>query len=181
MHLRSSVTTAALAAAVFVPALGAQSIAERYRNDANRIIDAALKDSTAWNRLAEMTEKFGNRLSGTPALERTIDWVIAKMKEDGLENVRGERVMVPAWVRGAESAQLLLPREQNLPMLGLGGSIATPPGGVTADVLVVNSFSDLTAKGAQAAGKIVDTGRWHMRAARRGRRRAASCRATPSA
>jgi carboxypeptidase Q len=155
MHLRSSVTTAALAAAVFAPALGAQSIAQRYRNDANRIIDAALKDSTAWNRLAEMTEKFGNRLSGTPALERTIDWVIAKMKEDGLENVRGERVMVPAWVRGAESAQLLVPREQNLPMLGLGGSVATPPGGVTADVLVVNSFSDLTAKGAQAAGKIV--------------------------
>jgi carboxypeptidase Q len=155
MHLRSSVTTAALAAAVFVPALGAQSIADRYRSDANRIIDAALKDSTAWNRLAEMTENFGNRLSGTPALERTIDWVIAKMKEDGLENVRGERVMVPHWVRGAESAQLVLPREQNLPLLGLGGSVATPPGGITADVLVVSSFSDLTAKAALAAGKIV--------------------------
>jgi carboxypeptidase Q len=63
--------------------------------------------------------------------------------------------MVPVWVRGAESAQLVSPRAQNLPMLGLGGSIATPPGGITADVMVVGSFSDLTAKAAQAAGKIV--------------------------
>jgi carboxypeptidase Q len=155
MHVRLSFTAAVLAAIAFARPLDAQSIADRYRNDANRIIDAALKDSTAWNRLAEMTEKFGNRLSGTPALERTIDWIIAKMKEDGLQNVRGERVMVPVWVRGAESAQLVLPREQNLPMLGLGGSIATPPGGITADVLVVSSFSDLTAKAAQASGKIV--------------------------
>lgn len=154
MFLRSSAIVA-ITSAAFVQPVAAQSIADRYRGDANRIIDAALKDSTAWNRLAEMTEKFGNRLSGTPALEQTIDWVIAKMKEDGLQNVRGEPVMVPVWVRGAESAQLVSPRAQNLPMLGLGGSIATPPGGITADVMVVGSFSDLTAKAAQAAGKIV--------------------------
>ena len=155
MLLRSSVTAAALATAVCSLPLAAQSIADRYRDDANRIIDAAVKDSTAWNRLAEMTEKFGNRLSGTPALEQTIDWVIAKMKEDGLQNVRGEPVKVPVWVRGAESAQMVSPRAQNLPMLGLGGSIATPPGGITADVIVVSSFSDLETKGAQANGKIV--------------------------
>ena len=157
MRLRSFATTAALA--VFALAVArptsAQSVADRYRADANRIIDAALRDSTAWNRLAEMTEKFGNRLSGTPALEQTIDWVIAKMKEDGLQNVRGERVMVPVWVRGAESAQMVSPRAQYMPILGLGGSIATPPGGITADVLVVSSFSELTAKASQAAGKIV--------------------------
>ena len=154
MPLRSFVSTALLALA-FVAPLSAQSVADRYRADANRIIDAALKDSTAWNRLAEMTETYGNRLSGSASLERAIDWVIAKMKEDGLQNVRGERVMVPVWVRGAESAQLVSPRAQNLPMLGLGGSIATPPAGITADVIVVSSFSDLTAKAAQARGKIV--------------------------
>jgi carboxypeptidase Q len=154
MRLRSSVATTLLAV-VLAPSLRAQSIADRYRTDANRIIDAALKDSTAWNRLAEMTEKFGNRLSGTPALERTIDWVLAKMKEDGLQNAHTERAMVPVWVRGVESARLVSPREQNQPMLGLGGSIATPPGGITGDVLVVSSFSDLTAKASRAAGKIV--------------------------
>jgi carboxypeptidase Q len=154
MRLASSALTAILSAALVHPVY-AQSIADRYRADANRIIDAALADSTAWNRLAEMTETYGNRISGSQSLEKAIDWVIAKMKEDGLQNVRGEPVMVPHWVRGAESAQLVLPREQNLPMLGLGGSIATPPGGITADVIVVTSFSDLTSKAAQARGKIV--------------------------
>ena len=154
MRFRSFATPIALILAAAQSA-SAQSIADRYRADANRIIDAALTDSTAWNRLAEMTETYGNRLSGSQSLEKAIDWVIAKMKEDGLQNVRGEPVMVPHWVRGAESAQLVLPRAQNLPMLGLGGSIATPPAGITADVIVVSSFSDLTAKAAQARGKIV--------------------------
>jgi len=144
-----------LAAILMAGRLPAQSIADRYRPDANRIIDAAMNDSTAWTRVAELSERFGSRLSGTPALEQAIDWVLATMKADGLQNVRGERVMVPVWVRGAESAQLVSPRAQNLPMLGLGGSIATPAGGITADVIVVNSFSDLTAKAAQARGKIV--------------------------
>ena len=154
MRIRTSALALLIAVGLTTP-LGAQSITDRYRADADRIIDAALKDSTAWNRLAEMTERFGNRLSGTAALEQTIDWVIARMKEDGLQNVRGEPAMVPVWVRGEESAQMVRPRVQNLPMLGLGGSIATPPGGITADVLVVGSFSDLTAKAAQASGKIV--------------------------
>ena len=154
MRFRRSALALLIAVGLTTP-LGAQSITDRYRADADRIIDAALKDSTAWNRLAEMTERFGNRLSGTAALEQTIDWVIARMKEDGLQNVRGEPAMVPVWVRGEESAQMVRPRVQNLPMLGLGGSIATPPGGITADVLVVGSFSDLTAKAAQASGKIV--------------------------
>ena len=146
---------ASAALALAATSLSAQPVADRYRADANRIIDAALSDSVAWNRLAEMTETYGARFSGSPALERAIDWMLAKMKEDGLQNVRGEPVMVPAWVRGSESAQLLLPRPTNLPMLGLGGSIATPPGGITADVIVVSSFSDLTSKAARAAGKIV--------------------------
>jgi len=154
MRFRTSALALLIAVGLTTP-LGAQSITDRYRADADRIIDAALMDSTAWNRLAEMTERFGNRLSGTAALEQTIDWVIARMKEDGLQNVRGEPAMVPVWVRGEESAQMVRPRVQNLPMLGLGGSIATPPGGITADVLVVGSFSDLTAKAAQASGKIV--------------------------
>jgi carboxypeptidase Q len=77
------------------------------------------------------------------------------MKEDGLQNVRGEEVMVPRWIRGAESAELVSPRRQTLPMLGLGGSIATPLAGIEAPVLVVTSFDDLRARGAEAKGKIV--------------------------
>jgi carboxypeptidase Q len=130
-------------------------IAQRYRAVADRLIQAATADSAAWQRIAELTERFGNRFSGTPSLERAIDWVAAEMKKDGLQNVRGEPVMVPRWVRGAESAELIEPRRQALPMLGLGGSIATPAQGISAEVLVVVSWDDLKAKSAQAQGKIV--------------------------
>ncbi len=126
-----------------------------YRDAASRIIAAALADSAAWHRLAELTDTFGPRFSGTQALEDALDWVLAEMKKDGLENVRGEPVMVPRWVRGEESAELVLPRPAKLAMLGLGGSIATPPEGIEADVLVVGSFDELEARKAEAAGKIV--------------------------
>jgi len=130
-------------------------IPQRYRETADRLIQAATTDSAAWLRIAELTERFGPRFSGTPNLERAIDWVIAEMKKDGLQNVRGEPAMVPRWVRGSESAELVEPRRQALPMLGLGGSIGTPAQGITAEVLVVASWDDLRAKNAQAQGKIV--------------------------
>jgi carboxypeptidase Q len=105
--------------------------------------------------VAELGDRFGPRFSGTENLERAIDWIMAEMAEDGLENIRGEPVMVPRWVRGEESAELLSPRWARLPMLGLGGSIATPAGGIIADVLVVGSFEELTARAAEARGRIV--------------------------
>lgn len=146
---------AALALPSLLPAQQARSIADAYRADADRLIAAAMKDSAAWNRLAELTDTFGHRLSGSASLERALDWMLAGMRKDGLDNVRGEPVMVPHWVRGAESATLVAPRAQKLAMLGLGGSIGTPAAGITAPVLVVRSFDDLTARAAEAKGKIV--------------------------
>lgn len=133
----------------------AQSIADQYRATTQRIAAAALADSAAWNRIAELTEKFGHRFSGSESLEQAIDWIIAQMKADGLENVRGEPVMVPRWIRGEESAEMVAPRVQKLPMLGLGGSVATPPEGITADVMVVTSYDDLARRAAEAKGKLV--------------------------
>jgi len=145
-----------LALLVAVPRIvPAQAVADQYRATAARIIARATQDSAAWNRLATLTETFGSRFSGSEPLERAIDWVLAEMKRDGLDNVRGEPAMVPHWVRGAESAELVEPRRQPLPMLGLGGSIATPPGGITADVMVVTSYDDLKARAAEAKGKMV--------------------------
>lgn len=149
---RSAAT--ALIVLLVAPALTAQNPAA-YRAAADRIIDAALKDSAAWNRIAELTDTFGHRLSGSDALEKAIDWTLARMREDGLENVRGEPVMVPQWVRGAESVELITPRRKSMTMLGLGGSVATPAGGITAPVLVVTSFDELTTRAADAKGKIV--------------------------
>ena len=126
-----------------------------YQAAADRLIDAALADSAAYRRLAELVDRFGHRLSGSSSLERAIDWMLLEMQRDGLDNVRGERVMVPHWVRGGESAELVEPRAARLPMLGLGGSIGTPAEGITAPVLVVSSFDELQSRAAEAKGKIV--------------------------
>jgi carboxypeptidase Q len=139
------------------PPLQAQEpdIGTSYREVADKIIDAALADSFAYERLAELVDRFGHRFSGSESLERALDWILAEMERDGLENVRGEPVMVPRWIRGEESAELIEPRPRNLPMLSLGGSVATPPGGITAEVLVVTSYDDLAARADEARGKIV--------------------------
>ncbi len=131
------------------------SAMQPYRAAADSLIRAALADTTAYRRLAYLTDTFGPRLSGSANLERAIDWTLAEMRRDGLENVRGEPVLVPHWVRGSESVEMLAPRRAMLPMLGLGGSIATPPEGVEAEVLVVNSFEELERRAAEARGRIV--------------------------
>lgn len=152
LMLVASATTLAFPLAAQQP----DEIAARYGAVANRIIAAAQADSAgAWKRIAELTDRFGHRLSGSAALEQAIDWTLATMQEDGLENVRGEPAMVPHWVRGEESLELLLPRRQRLPMLGLGGSIGTPKKGITAEVMVVGSFEELEQRAAEARGKIV--------------------------
>lgn len=133
----------------------AGSWVEPYRPLGDSLIAAATRDSAAYLRLARLVDTFGPRLSGSASLEAAIDWILAEMKRDGLENVRGERVMVPHWVRGAESATLIEPRRMRLPLLGLGGSVATPAKGITAPVLVVTSFDDLRSRAAEARGKIV--------------------------
>ena len=131
------------------------AIVAEYRVDADRLIDAALADSSTYDRIAYLGDTFGPRLSGSQNLEDAIDWILEEMKRDGLENVRGEEVMVPHWVRGKESLELVSPRQYPMAMLGLGGSIATPPEGITADVLVVESFEDLIRRRDEAQGKIV--------------------------
>jgi carboxypeptidase Q len=126
-----------------------------YRETAARLIKASTADDFAWQRLAEMTDTFGPRLSGSENLARAIRWSAEEMKEDGLENVRTERVMVPNWVRGHERAEIVHPQQSSLEILGLGGTVGTPPGGVEGDILVVTSFDELRSRGADARGRIV--------------------------
>ena len=128
---------------------------EPYRSIAQRLITESQATDFAWRRLAELTDTFGHRLSGSEPLERAIDWAVTAMKTDGLENVRKEPVLVPKWVRGRESLELLEPIAQALPMLGLGNSVGTPPAGVEGEVVIVRDFDDLTARGAAVKGKIV--------------------------
>jgi carboxypeptidase Q len=128
---------------------------DSYRAAAARIIGAALTSDRAYSRLAHLTDHIGHRLSGSKNLERAIEWAIAEMKRDGLDNVRPEKVMVPHWVRGEESLEMLTPASQKLTMLGLGNSIGTPAQGITAEVVVVRNFEELDRLGEGVRGKIV--------------------------
>lgn len=156
LHIRlAAIVSFALLTATTAAAQTGTPIADAYRTRADRIIGAAFGDSAAWSRLATLTDTFGHRLSGSQSLEKAIDWILAEMKRDGLENVRGEPVMVPKWVRGEESAMLVSPRAMPLHMVGLGGSVGTHRKGITAPVMVVTSFDELTRRSAEAKDKIV--------------------------
>lgn len=134
----------------------AQPIAEQYRATADRLIDAALADTEGYERLTHLCDRIGHRLSGSAGLERAIAWSAEQMKAAGLSNVRVLPVKVPHWVRGAESARMLAPLDRPLHMLGLGMSVGTPPGGLTADVVAVSTFDELAKLGREKVqGRIV--------------------------
>ena len=136
-------------------AADSEPLAKRYRSSADRIITAALADNEAYDRLEYLCLSIGHRLSGSDSLERAIDWAVETMRQDGQSNARREKVMVPHWVRGNESATMLEPRVAPLHMLGLGGSVGTSSEGVTAPVLVVADEDGLDEVADQVRGKIV--------------------------
>ncbi|MBT8488721.1 MAG: M20/M25/M40 family metallo-hydrolase [Gemmatimonadetes bacterium] len=145
----------ALALGVAATSVQAQSVADEYRDVAERLIQAATDNHFAYERLTELVDRFGPRVSGSAALERAIDWMLVEMEADGLDNPRGDPVLVPHWVRGQESLEMILPWPREMPMLGLGGSVATPDGGIRAEVLVVESFAELAERADEAHGRIV--------------------------
>lgn len=126
-----------------------------YRPIAQRLITEAQSNDFTWRRLAEVTDTYGPRLSGSDNLEQAIDWAVDTMKKDGFENVHKEPVMVPKWVRGDESLELMAPVRQKLPLLGLGNSVGTPQGGYESEVIVVKNFEEMEKRAAEIKGKIV--------------------------
>src|SRR5580693_9049377 len=134
----------------------AQDLTEKYRPVAERLINAALADNEGYQRLTYLCYRIGNRLSGSASLQRAIEWSAQQMKAAGLTNVQMIPTKVPHWVRGAESARMVAPLDKPLHMLGLGMSVGTVAGGITADVVSVETFDDLTRLGRdKIQGKIV--------------------------
>jgi Zn-dependent M28 family amino/carboxypeptidase len=125
-----------------------------------RIRERALASDWAYQRLADLTDKVGPRLSGSPQAEAAVDQVAQALRQAGF-TVTLQPVRVPHWVRGLEQASIVdYPQRptgvtQTLRLTTLGGSVATPEQGLTAPVLVVKSFAELSARGAEAKGCIV--------------------------
>jgi hypothetical protein len=149
-------TIALVPGVLFTLSLAAQGLPDKYRDAANRLIDAAMADNGGMEKLTYLCDRIGARLSGSPELNQAVAWAAEQMKKDGLENVSTPPVKVPHWVRGAESASIVGPVLRQLTILGLGGSIATPKEGINAEVVSVANFDELEHKGrAGIEGKIV--------------------------
>lgn len=126
-----------------------------------QVRDAALTSDYAWRQLAHLTENIGPRPSGSPQAKAASEYVADELRKLGLE-VHLEEASVSHWIRGEEHAELVeFPGQasqtsQKIVLATLSGSSATPPSGITADVIVVHSFDELTALGRdRVAGKIV--------------------------
>jgi hypothetical protein len=136
-------------------------LAAKYKGDADKILAAAMADDEGYGHLAYLTDHIGKRLSGTPQLNTAITWGAELMKQAGLQNVQIQPVMVPHWVRGSESATITYKGEAGtitkpLHMLGLGMSVATPKGGITAPAVFVHDFAELDKlPDSEVKGKIV--------------------------
>jgi len=123
---------------------------------ASKLASRTLLSEKAYCNLASLCDDVGNRLSGSENYNRAVVWALKTMKDAGLQNVHTEKVMVPRWVRNRESAHLISPCNHELSMLGLGMSVPTPKGGITADVLVVSSLDELASmKDEEVKGRIV--------------------------
>ncbi len=129
-----------------------------YEAVANRVISEGLLHCSAWPYLADLTGNIGPRLSGSPHAAQAVEWGRKMMERLGFQNVHLESVMVPHWVRGkVEEASVLRSSGKTVPLkiCALGGSIATPKRGITAEVVEVKSFAELRALRGGAKGKIV--------------------------
>ncbi|MGB6192774.1 MAG: M20/M25/M40 family metallo-hydrolase, partial [Terracidiphilus sp.] len=126
-----------------------------------KLRDAAMKDPYALNQLRHLTDNIGPRLSGSPQAQQAVEYVAGEMRALGAE-VTLEKAMVPHWVRGAETAELTAWQgqtpgtTQKIVLTALGSSVATPPEGITAPVVVVDDWQQLKALPAGAVkGKIL--------------------------
>ncbi|MGB5942349.1 MAG: M20/M25/M40 family metallo-hydrolase [Leeuwenhoekiella sp.] len=121
--------------------------------------DLSLLDGQSYNWLDELSNDIGSRLSGSPGAEKAVQWVKNELEEIGLDSVWLQPVMVPKWVRGEKETAYMLSdagMKQQMPICALGGSVATPASGITAEVIEVQGLDDLANYGeAQIKGKIV--------------------------
>jgi carboxypeptidase Q len=119
------------------------------------LVDAALADSYAYEKLAELCDEIGPRLVGSAGMDRAIEWSVRTMKEAGFDSVWTEEVVIPHWTRGKEWARVTAPMTFDLDMIGLGLSDGTGPEGIEAEVMVVGGYEELSIRSGEVAGKIV--------------------------
>jgi hypothetical protein len=105
--------------------------------------DRTLASSEALETVRSLTDEAGPRLSGSPGDALAVAWGLRALEKAGFSNVHAEKVTVPHWERGAESAAIVSPTPHALAIAALGGSVATPAGGLSAEVVEAESLEAL--------------------------------------
>ena len=134
---------------------------EKTLADLKRLQSEALESDYAYKQVAYLCDNIGPRLTGSPQAQRAVEYVSGEMRRLGLV-VQLEELKVPHWVRGLETGALVqypgraAGTSQKIILTALGGSVATPPGGLNAEVVVVNNFDELKSlPPGKVTGKIV--------------------------
>ena len=123
------------------------------------IYDASLLNGKSYEWLNHLSNQIGGRLSGSYNAEKAVKYTKEQLEQLGLDRVWLQPVMVPKWVRGAKEyayVETAPGKSTMMPICALGGSVATPTGGLKAELIEVQSFDELDALGtSKIAGKIV--------------------------
>lgn len=122
-----------------------------------QIYKSALTESHCYSWLDDLSNKVGQRLSGSKGAEQGVLYTKKQMETLGLDRVYLQEVMVPKWVRGEkEIAHIQLGKKKiSFPICALGLSVATPKTGLSANVIEVQSLEELKTLGDKVKGKIV--------------------------
>ena len=147
-------TLLGLAFLATVQLFAGDELSKRFAADASRMLSWTRDDKGCYNLIADFTDHYPRRISGSENLEKGLDWLIDKMTQEGW-NVKTQPVMVPNWKRGNESLEMTQPMSRPMQFCALGGSIGTNGKPLTAGVLVVKSYDELKQRKAEVPGKIV--------------------------
>lgn len=118
----------------------------------------ALTEAKCYTWLEYLSNDIGARLSGSKGAELAVDYTKRQLESLGLDKVYLQEVMVPHWVRGQKETAYILDGKikTNVPICALGGSVATPKTGITAEIIEVQGIKELAELGAdKVKGKIV--------------------------
>ena len=121
------------------------------------IYQSSVTNSKCYSWLDYLSNSIGARLSGCENAQKAVQYTKAQLETLGFDRVYLQEVMVPKWVRGQKETAYILDNKTkiNIPVCALGTSVATPKGGITAEVIEVNGLKELEALGDKIKGKIV--------------------------
>ena len=128
---------------------------DEFLDKVSTLRDKALNDTTAYDITESLTTEVGSRLGGSKGDAKAVAWAVAKFKELGFDKVYTEPVTFNKWVRGVETAEILLPYPHEIKITALGGSLATPNEGIVGEIVHFETIEDLkNAEASLVKGKI---------------------------